>query len=265
MSFCLGGRLRSFLIVALVSLSLHAEPVPVVQSQGAAHGFLVVRDSSGKQIGTGDLQQTIRGQRLTSRVVYTMNDGSLDDETTVFTQARVFRVVSDHHIQRGPLFQKPLDVTFLTASGLVTTRNPDKSETKEHEKDIPADVANGIMGTILLNIKPGAAPFKLAFLAPTSKGRLIQVRISPEGEGEFTINGVPRKASIYRIHPELGGVAGAIAPVLGKEPKDVMVWVLQGNAPALVREVAQLSTGGPVLSIELAGTHFEPLQATQKK
>jgi hypothetical protein len=255
--------LRFVALLALVSVPLYADPVPVQQQQGAAQGFLVVRDTNGAQIGTGNLQQAVHGGRLTSRVVYRFNDGSVDDETTIFTQARVFRVVSDHHIQRGPLFEKPSDVAFDAASGIVTTRDPKSPETKEHEKDIPADVANGITGTILLNLKPHMQPLTLSMIAPTSKGRLITITITSEGEGDFTISGVARKAAIYRIHPKLGGVTGAIAPVIGKDPKDAMVWVIQGSAPALVREICQLSVGGPALSIELAGTHFQPLSSSK--
>jgi hypothetical protein len=55
---------------------------------------------------------------------------------------------------------------------------------------------------------------------------------------------------------DLGGVAGVIAPVIGKQPKDTMVWVLEGEVPGFVRQVGQLYEGGPVVSIELSGTSF---------
>jgi hypothetical protein len=257
------ANLRFLVVLTLLSFTLGAEPVPVQQAQGAAQGFLVVRDANGQQIGTGNLQQAVHGGRITSRILYRLNDGSVDDETTIFTQARVFHVVSDHHVQHGPLFDKALDVAFDTASGTVVTRNPNSTETREHEKNIPADVVNGIAGTILLNVKPTMAPLTLSAIAPISTGRVITITITPEGEGDFTISGIPHKAAIYRIHPKLGGVAGAIAPVIGKEPKDVLVWVIQGSAPALVREICQFSVGGPVLSIELAGTRFRPLSSSK--
>lgn len=111
------------------------------------------------------------------------------------------------------------------------------------------DVANGIVGTILLNLRPDVAPFELSMVAPTSKGRLIKIEISREGEGTFTIDGARHKATIFRVHPKLGGVAGVIAPMVGKDPKDVLVWVTPGSAPALVREVAQLAVGVPSLAL----------------
>jgi hypothetical protein len=40
------------------------------------------------------------------------------------------------------------------------------------------------------------------------------------------------------------------------QPKDVMVWILEGEQPAVVRVVGQLSGFGPVVSSELEGTSF---------
>ncbi len=61
---------------------------------------------------------------------------------------------------------------------------------------------------------------------------------------------------MFRIHPELGGFLGWIAQLLGMQPKDVMVWILEGEQPAVVRVVGQLGGSGPVVSSELDGTSF---------
>ena len=47
-----------------------------------------------------------------------------------------------------------------------------------------------------------------------------------------------------------------IAKLIGLQPKDVMVWVLEGEEPAVVRIVGQLGGYGPVVSSELEGTSF---------
>ena len=49
---------------------------------------------------------------------------------------------------------------------------------------------------------------------------------------------------------------GAIAKLLGLQPKDVMVWIVEGEEPAVVRIVGQLGGYGPVVSSELEGTSF---------
>jgi hypothetical protein len=53
-----------------------------------------------------------------------------------------------------------------------------------------------------------------------------------------------------------GGLTGMIAPLIGLQPKHVMVWVLESGEPAVARIVGQLGGFGPVLSSELEGTGF---------
>jgi hypothetical protein len=66
----------------------------------------------------------VHGDRVTSRLIFRFRDGSIDDDVTVFTQRRVFRLVSDHHIQRGPSFPKPLDFLIEMPSGTLPFGQP---------------------------------------------------------------------------------------------------------------------------------------------
>jgi hypothetical protein len=236
-----------------------AEPIPVLHPQGTVRGFLLIRSEGGSPIGYGELNQTIHGDRVTSHLVYRFRDGSLDEETTVFTQHRVFQLVSDHHIQRGPFFSKPQD-TLVLANGDVTTRTSEKDgsvKTENTHLDLPPDVSNGMIGTLILNIDHKGPGLKLGMVAPVGKGRLIQLAVTPDGEGSLScVAGHSCKAAIFQIKPELGGLVGVIAPLVGKQPDNIYLWVVQGDAPAFVREVGQLGEGGPVVSIELAGTSF---------
>ena len=109
---------------------------------------------------------------------------------------------------------------------------------------------------MLLNAPPNTAPFRVGMLVPVVGGRLIRILISPEGERPFQRAGQNLKATVFRIHPELGGIVGWIAMLIGIQPKDVMVWVLEGDQPAVVRIVGQLGGYGPVVSSELEGTSF---------
>ena len=49
----------------------------------------------------------------------------------------------------------------------------------------------------------------------------------------------------------IGGIAGWIAPLLGKEPPNIHVWILRGKAPAFVKSEGPLYNGGPIWRIEL--------------
>jgi hypothetical protein len=56
----------------------------------------------------------------------------------------------------------------------------------------------------------------------------------------------------YVIKVEIGGIAGLIAPLLGKQPPDIHVWILGGEAPAFVKMEGPLFYGGAIWRIELA-------------
>ena len=54
------------------------------------------------------------------------------------------------------------------------------------------------------------------------------------------------------VRVEIGGVAGWLAHLLGKQPPDMHAWVLEGEAPAFVKLEGPLYTGGPIWRIQLA-------------
>ena len=51
----------------------------------------------------------------TAKMEIPVKDGSLHDETAVYSQHREFRLLSDHLIQKGPSFPQPLDMTWPMA------------------------------------------------------------------------------------------------------------------------------------------------------
>ncbi len=158
----------------------------------------------------------------------------------------------------GPFFARPVDFSVEAATGTATTRTADKNGNINVESEhinLPDDLANGFVGTLLLNVPPNTTPFRVGILTPIFGGRLIRILISPEGEQSFQETGQALKATVFRIHPELGGIVGLIAPLIGLQPKDVMVWV-QREEPAVVRILGQIGGYGPVFSSELEGTSF---------
>jgi hypothetical protein len=237
------------LLIAATGARLHSEPIPVRHPEGSAHGFLVLKTIEGAPIATGDFTQIIQGDRVTSRVIFHFRDGSLDDEITVFSQRRVFRLITDHHIQRGPSFPKPIDVFIDAITGKITSRTEDGKITQNH-LNLPSDVSNGLPPNLLLNFLSSTPETKLSFVAPTAKPRLISVSVKPAGEVPFSVGGTSRKAIDYVLHVELGGLAGVIAAIIGKQPADYHIWILEGAAPAFIREEGQLYEGGPIWRIE---------------
>src|SRR5271163_179715 len=171
-----------------------ADPVPVRRTQGTFHGFLVLKTLDGKTIASGDLIQVGHGDRVTSHLTFHFRDGSLDDETTVFSQDKVFRLISDHHIQHGPSFPKPLDMLIDASTGHITSRDKDRKTIQEH-LDLEPDICNGLLLTLLLNLDPNAPQTRLSMIAPTATPRLIHAVISTEGEDPLSIGGIRQKAT----------------------------------------------------------------------
>jgi hypothetical protein len=256
-------RRRDFLVVVFWAMTVGtaglAEQISVKHIQLPMHRFMVARSEAGKVIANGEFSQVVQGDEVTMRLTYHFADGSIDDETTTYRQWRTFRLVRNHHIQKGPFFSKPVDFTVEAATGIATSRTIDKNgkiHVESEHMDLPDDLANGFVGTLLLNVPHNTTPFRVGMLAPVGGGRLIRLLISPEGEQPFHTTGQTLKATVFRIHPELGGIVGVIARLIGLQPKDVMVWVLEGEAPAIVRIVGQLGGYGPVVNSELEGTSF---------
>jgi hypothetical protein len=256
-------RRRDFLVVVLCAMTVGtaalAEPISVKHIQVPEHGSMLARTETGKIIARFEFLQTVQGDEVTMRLNYHFVDGSIDEETTTFTQQGTFRLIRSRHIQKGPFFAKPVDFTVDAATGIATTRTTGRNgkiHVESEHIDLPNDLANGFIGTLLLNVPPDTTPFRVGMLAPVEGGRLIRLLISSEGEQTFRRTGQTLKATVFRIHPELGGIVGVIAPLIGLQPKDVMVWVLEGEEPAIVRIVGQLGGYGPIVSSELEGNSF---------
>jgi hypothetical protein len=233
--------------------SMLAEPVTVRYAEGLVHGFLSLRTLDGTLVANGDLIQVARGDRVTARLVFRFKDGSLSDETAVFSQRGRFRLLSNHLVQKGPSFPKPLDASIDSASGQVTVRYADdgKQKVEAEHLELPPDLANGMILTLLKNVQSNAPPATLSMVAFTPKPRLVKLALSVAGEERFVTGGPTRKATHYVVKIEIGGLTGLIAPLVGKQPPDSHVWVLGGEAPAFVKSEAPMFLGGPVWRIEL--------------
>ena len=233
--------------------SLRGEPVPVRHPEGSLHGFLALRTLDGATIADGDLIQTAHGTRVTARLTFRFKDGSLHDETAVFSQRGAFRLIRDHLVQKGPSFPQALDMTIEAASGTVTVRYADGGDQKtdtEHLR-LPPDLANGLVLTLLKNVTTGDRPERFSFVAATPKPRLVALSVTSAGDERFATGTESRKATHYVVKIDLGGVTGVLAKVFGKQPPDSQVWVLGGTEPAFVKSEQQLYPGGPVWRIEL--------------
>ncbi len=216
------------------------------------HGFLVLKSADGKTIAVGDVIQVAHGRQVRSRMVFRFRDGSLDDDTTIFLQGRVLKLISDHHIQKGPSFPKPLDlmINVPTSEAMWKQTKDGKEETRTEHVDFPDDLANGMVPLVLLNIAPNMEQTKVSYLVGSPKPRIVRLSIKPDGLERYRLAGVARQAKKYNIHIELGGIAGVVAPVIGKQPHDLKIWVADGEVPTVVKTMGELYEGGPIWTME---------------
>ncbi len=222
--------------------------------EGSARASLVLRSLDGKVLANGDLIEVARVGRVTSQVVFRFTDGSVHDETTVFSQSNYFRLLTYHLVQKGPTFSVSLDMAIDAQTGRAKTRYSDHDgrESVEDEKlDLPTDVANGMMIVLLKNLSAKTVPSTVSYVAATPKPRLVKLAISAAGSESLSTAGSDRRVTHYVVKAEIGGLAGLLAPLVGKQPPDNHVWILEGPAPAFVKSEGPLYLGGPPWRIEL--------------
>ncbi len=252
----------------LCSALLASAQVTVQHKEGLIHGFLVLRTVEGQTIADGDLIQNVHGDRVTSRLVFHFRDGSLHDETTIFSQRKYFRLMSDHLVQKGPSFAHPVDMTLNGSSGRVEVRYTEDGHEKNAAEHLhlPPDLANGLLLlTLLKNLRPDAHETEVAFVAPTPKPRMVKFHIRPQGEEPFSTGDVQRKAMHYVVKVDIGGITGAFAELLGKQPPDIHIWILEGEAPAFVKYEGPLAFGGPIWRMELVNPVWPHAQEKEGK
>jgi len=213
----------------------------------------------GKLLGSGDLIQTVRGNRVNSRLLLRYKDGSVSDETTVFTQQNQFRVLTDRLIQKGPSFRTPLEATMDRSRGLVTvkyTNEKGEQKVEEEKLEFPEDLANGILMPLTKNFIKGGVPESVSVIAITPKPMLVKVKFTNAGAEPFSFAGTRRQATHFVLRVDIGGLKGLAAKVFGKQPPDSHIWIADGDAPAFVRAATPIATGEPLSVIELSGPAY---------
>jgi hypothetical protein len=250
-----GQRFAGLVAIAVLGSSwgLQGQSLKLRYKTASEHGFLILRDPAGAILASGELTQVHRRHQITLHVVFHFRDGSIDDETTVYSQGQTMRLISDRHIQRGKSFPHPCDVMIDVPNQQVTVRDLSKApdEAKPEHMDLPPDLSNGLLLPLIQNMQANT-PIEVSYVALSPKPRMVKLAIAKGGEDPFTVGGRSYKAVKYDVKVHIGGVAGIVAPMIGKQPPDLHVWVTESRVPAIVRMDAALYTDGPIWSVRLA-------------
>lgn len=238
---------------------VHAKPIKVRYPEGPAHGFMVVSDMAGTVLAHGELVQWLEGRIVANRMVIRFEDDSVYDETVRFSQQPVFRLVSYKLVQQGPSFAQSSDIQF-DRSGRYKVRLRAAADQKEQRAsgkfDVPDDLTNGITSTILKNLAPGSSA-TTHLVAFDPQPRVLQLHLTPEGSDRYWVGRTAESATRFLIQPEVTGLTGVLATMIGKQPPALRMWIAQGRAPTMVRFEGFLYMGGPSWRIELSAPRWE--------
>jgi hypothetical protein len=236
------------LILAIAPLAA-AEPVTVRFTEGVGRGFPVLRDVKGEKIANGDLVQVAQGDRVENRLTFRFLDGSLYDETVVFSQRSVFRLISYRIVQRGPSFPESLDAAVDRETGRYTVRYRTDEESAEEvikgKFEIPDDAYNGLLGTLMKNLPVGTST-TVQIIAFTPKPRAVKMLLMPASEDTVMMGDVAVAATRFLVKPQLG----LFASLLVAEVPDIKCWVAGGIAPAFLKFEGPLYFLGPIWRID---------------
>ena len=214
--------LSAIIVLSLVLAPCHltASEVAVHHREGVTHAFLLVSTVKKKTVGVGDLIQVTHGDQVTIELSLHLKDGSVHDETAVYSQRGVFRLLSDHLVQKGTTVPHPSGCLCRDERrGTVTVHYTDggKEKVQTEKLDLPADSANGLILNLFKNVDPGASQTTVSMIAATPKPRVVKLVISPpNGQHPFSVGGAQRQAAEFVIKVDIGGVAGAVAPTRRK-------------------------------------------------
>ena len=173
-----------------------------------------------------------------------------------FSQQRVFTLISYRLIQRGPSFPDQIDVAIDRGTGEYTVRSQAEGDGKEEVVtgtfDLPKDVYNGMVITVLLNLPKGAGE-TVNFLAFTPAPEVIKLELLPVSEDPVRLGDLSRKALQYEFKPDIGMIRELLGKATGKLPAQFHYhcWILADEVPSFVHYEGPLQLMGPILRIEL--------------
>ena len=238
------------LVMVLAGRPAAAEPIAVKYTEGVTRGFPVLRSLSGERLAQGELIQIPRGRDVVeSRLVFRFRDGSLYDERVVFSQRNVFTVLSYRIVQKGPSFPETVEAIVDRATGRYEVRyrgdEDSPEETLAGEFELPLDVYNGLLSTLMKNLPVGESAM-VQIVAFTPKPRLVKMLLAPAAEDPMKVNDAAVIATRFLVRPQLG----LFASLLVADIPDVKCWIAGGDAPAFLRFEGPLYFMGPVWRID---------------
>jgi len=256
--------LSTLLVLWALSVAGHgqAAPIAVRFPEGATHGYLTVRDESGSRLADGELIQRMRGHLVEAHLLFRFKDGSVHDERVTFTQHRVFMLQTYTLEQRGPSFPSPVSLSLDRKSGAYRVQSLDAEPAtilSSGRLDLPPDVCNGMVLTLLRNLPPGGEE-TVHVVAFTPDPKIVPLRLAPGNTSTVRIGDLAKEVTQYILEPKLARLTALFGKLLGKLPAEFhyRVWLLTDDVPAFAGFEGPLYLHGPTWRIEQNMPSFWP-------
>jgi hypothetical protein len=112
-------------------------------------------------------------------------------------------------------------------------------------------VANGLLFVLLKNVNPSAAQTTVSYVVASATPRVVKWEITPSHEKTVKVGLIEAKAQHYVVKTKIQGVEGKIAPLVGKQPPDLNVWLVKSDAPTFLEFEGPICEDNPTWRIEL--------------
>jgi hypothetical protein len=115
-----------------------------------------------------------------------------------------------------------METSIDAATGQVVvhyTEGAGKEKVLTQTLELQPDIANGLIFTLVKDIEPSAPQTTVSILATTPKPRPVKLAILPESEKRLSSGRTGHKAMVYVMKVEIGGIAGLLARLTGKQPQ----------------------------------------------
>ncbi len=226
-----------------------AGPIPVQFEEGVTRAFPVLRSLTGDKLAQGELVQIARADVVESRLFFRFLDGSCYEETVTFSQRGAFTLLSYHLSQRGPSFPETIDARIDRETQRYEVHYKADADSADEvvkgRMDLPVDVYNGMLTTVLKNLAPGTSQV-VEIVAFTPRPRLVKMLLKPAADDTVLVGDFPVAATRFILRPQLG----VFASLLVTDIPDVKCWIASGDAPGFLKCEGPLYFMGPIWRIE---------------
>ena len=130
-------------LAVIVPSVAYADPVLVRGHEGVTRAFPILRSVTNEVLAQGDFSQVVRAGKVHNRLLFRFKDGSIYDESVVFSQGDVFTLESYRILHQGPSFPEMLDATIDRNTGHYEVRHRADDDSPEERFSgkfaLPAD------------------------------------------------------------------------------------------------------------------------------